>query len=110
MSLIVFFSLDAPLSVEKSIFFLFFSSYGEIIPKKVFPSFLSRKDFSTNPKAFIFIIKPSWKYKLSFIINSNLGAVSAISFSWLIISSDISSSLFSSSIIISSSFKVLTIV
>jgi hypothetical protein len=50
------------------------------MPKNVFPSFISRKEFSVKPNAFILIIKPSCKYKLSFTVNTNLGAVSDIIF------------------------------
>ena len=111
LSLLFWLSLIFSFPVEKSIFLLFFSSFGEIIPKKVFPSLISLKDFSIKPKAFIFIIKPSWKYRLSKIFNSNLGAIFTISFSLFIISSDTSSFiLFSLSKFISSSFNVLWIV
>ena len=93
--------------VEKSIFLSFFSSFGDKIPKYVFPSFILRKDLSIKPKAFIFITKPSFKYKLSFMVNSSLGTVSTIFLSFEIISSGtFSFKLSSKSKFISSVFNV----
>ena len=61
--------------------------------------------------AFIFITNPSFKYKLSFIVNSNFGAVSTIILSFEIISSDtFSSKLSSKSKFISSVFNVFWLV
>ena len=57
--------------------------------------------------AFIFITNPSFKYKLSFMVNSNFGAMSTIFLSFEIISSDtFSSKLSSNSKFTSSVFNV----
>ena len=61
--------------------------------------------------AFIFITKPSFKYKLSFIVNSSFGAVSTLILSFDIISSDtFSFKLSSKSKFISSVFNVFWLV